>query len=491
MKLYKRYFTDTESKEKLNQPALGWPIVYSLIEWLAAAGKNTRSFQAWEQEKSSWEYGEANNKDSLNGKEEYILRGQEVWNETKMFSKGDFKEGELLGASTLIKRFWHKTWLKGKYGFTDADFSMPNTHAVANNEPFEKNEDYEEAGYYAIIALDGDQIGKWLSGSHPDAPKMGDLLSPKAKEYYQKNNSEFLNAKRQLTPSYHLQFSEMLSNFALYTVRPIVESFDGRLIYAGGDDVLAMLPAKKAINCAKALRAAFRGDNNELPNLRGIYYKTGNEYHKSPDASLFQKTQDGYVRISKEINRDNRIVSQPVNFSVMVPGMKAEVSAGISIGHAKEPLQDMVREAQKAEKRAKRKTEEGGLGRAAVAVTLFKRSGEIVEWGCQWKQQQVLEFYNRLLDHGLGSRFPYKFMERIEPYLGATWDTGFKENIADILSKELEEVLNKAEKKPGKEDIAAWLEHFRIYWENSSGEASKKLEQLYKLFQLIAWMNKK
>ena len=51
----------------------------------------------------------------------------------------------------------------------------------------------------------------------------------------------FLASRRALSPSYHLQFSEALSAFALHCARPIVEAFDGRLIYAGGDDIVALL----------------------------------------------------------------------------------------------------------------------------------------------------------------------------------------------------------------------------------------------------------
>jgi hypothetical protein len=43
----------------------------------------------------------------------------------------------------------------------------------------------------------------------------------------------------------------------------------------------------------------------------------------------------------------------------------------------------MVQEAQAAEKRAKSEGP-GGWDRDAVAVTLFKRSGEQVRWGCQY-----------------------------------------------------------------------------------------------------------
>lgn len=50
------------------------------------------------------------------------------------------------------------------------------------------------------------------------------------------------------------------------------------------------------------------------------------------------------------------------------------------VAHFKSPLQDLIREAQKAEKDAKRDIDKGGRGRAAFSITLLKRSGEISKW---------------------------------------------------------------------------------------------------------------
>jgi CRISPR-associated protein Cmr2 len=91
------------------------------------------------------------------------------------------------------------------------------------------------------------------------------------------------------------------------------------LIYAGGDDVLALLPAQNAIECAKALRLAFQG--------------------KSPGVAGIESPRDGFLSVDG------------VPFAV--PGPRADVSVGIAVAHFKHPLQDVVRAAQKAEKNAK------------------------------------------------------------------------------------------------------------------------------------------
>lgn len=217
----------------------------------------------------------------------------------------------------------------------------------------------EPTAYYAVIALDGDRVGEWLSGSHN--PKIRDLVSEKAKAYFDKfpEGKAWLDTHRPLSPSFHLGFSEALSNFGLYAAGRVIEAHHGQLIYSGGDDVLAMVPAEEAIACAEGLRAAFRG----AVELAGLY----------PD-HFVQPPAEGLI-----VLKDAGANGVP-NWPLLVPaGMT--VSAGIAIGHAKAPLQDMVDEARQAESRAKRGREQGGFGRNAVAVSLLKRSGEIIHWG--------------------------------------------------------------------------------------------------------------
>src|SRR3989442_1357414 len=110
-------------------------------------------------------------------------------------------------------------------------------------------------------------MGEWVSGA--SSPQLRDQLAAEALDYFTKTHSEakatdalrrLLDCPRHVSPSYHSQLSEALANFALYVAGAIVKFFAGQLIYSGGDDVLAMLPAETALECARALRMAFRGD---------------------------------------------------------------------------------------------------------------------------------------------------------------------------------------------------------------------------------------
>jgi CRISPR-associated protein Cmr2 len=322
----------------------------------------------------------------------------------------------------------------------------------------------EPPAYYAILALDGDEVGKWLSGEQ--TPPVRDVLSPKAVEYFEKTMPEWygqkdnpktareieamtkawLDAPRPLSPSWHLQFSEALANFGLYAARRIVEEcHHGQLIYSGGDDVLAMLPAENAIVCGLDLRAAFQGRQGDMSEKAQWHFKSG--------------TPEGFLQLAKPSQNDP-------GWPLLMPGPRMKVSVGLAIGHVKEPLQDMVQEAQRAEKLAKADPEKRhwnqdrtnqdwksneGWGRNAIALTLFKRSGETIRWGAkfgstafsllryvqkhyraQWEQPEI--------ERCIRSRFPYRMAQLLGVY---DIDKPLTEGLRQIAEKEIAHVISR------------------------------------------------
>lgn len=296
-------------------------------------------------------------------------------------------------------------------------------------------------GYVAVIAMDGDEMGKWMSGAK--MPALAGQLSNEAREYFRGKSQE--KETRPLAPSFHAQFSEALANFAIYLARPVVEHFHGELIYAGGDDVLCMVPAKSALNCAEALRAAFRGQRR----LDALV----------PERFEIAGDKGGWVRLVKAKGE------QPT-WPLLVPGPAVDVSAGIAIGHCNSPLQGLVRAAQDAEKRAKRKT---GHDRSAFAVSLFKRSGEIVEWGAKW-ESGALELFGefvRLSTDGdkpaLSGKFAYALEELLAPYRPASPAIQSMAEFPawDVLERELARVLDRQSERS---QTAAAKQRFMDAW---------------------------
>ena len=154
--------------------------------------------------------------------------------------------------------------------------------------------------YYAILMLDGDRMGKQLSA---------------------------VRDKEE-----HKTISQGLARFAAEMVPRIVgQEHPGRVVYAGGDDVLALLPVEHALSAATALRRAY-------------------------DQAM----------------RD--LLPEP------------HVSVGIAIAHHLYPLEAALNAARSAEGAAK-----DAYGRNALAVHFLKRSGERVLVGAGWSFEDGAE----------------------------------------------------------------------------------------------------
>lgn len=138
--------------------------------------------------------------------------------------------------------------------------------------------------YYAVFQADGDSMGS------------------------------LIDAEASRGPERHAALSDALSAFAADAGRTVQQA-QGSLIYAGGDDVLALLPLHTALACATALAASYR------QHLQAF-------------------------------------------------GSQATLSGGLVIAHFLTPLQDTLRAARATEKQAKKLP-----GKNALAVALHRRGG--------------------------------------------------------------------------------------------------------------------
>jgi CRISPR-associated protein Cmr2 len=208
--------------------------------------------------------------------------------------------------------------------------------------------------YFAILMLDGDEMGKWLSGDK--APLFSQALGHEAVRDLRTNHPAWnavLDAKRVLSPALHASMSRALANFALYLVPLVVEQrYCGRVVYAGGDDVLALLPVDQALSAARELRAAFSGEATIDSSLQV------NPCFRDPTVSGFLTLKD-----------------RPL----LTMGPQATASVGISIAHHLSPLDAALSAARHAETAAKHQ-----YGRNALCVHFLKRSGEELRVGARW-----------------------------------------------------------------------------------------------------------
>lgn len=281
---------------------------------------------------------------------------------------------------------------------------------------------------FAVIEIDGDAMGKLLLG---DAERIAttwrDVIHPKHLDAMTKNAeiqkagwTALLDEKRLMGPSLHAFVSRALAEFTHRIVPWVVEQeHAGRLVYAGGDDVLALAPAEDAVKIAWRLQQLF-----SATWVIDTQYDVDTWGWRRPGAKVSFKPEKARDRFRVlELARSGRTdldgAAKGPLLAMLGPG--ASLSAGITIGHYKTPLRAMLREAHRLlDEVAKDET-----GRAAVALSYCTRGGPKYQLGMKWTAGGVLaaEAIDRVArafrDRALPSRLPYKLREAARAILGA------------------------------------------------------------------------
>ncbi len=209
--------------------------------------------------------------------------------------------------------------------------------------------------YYALLLMDGDQLGAWVSGADDKRITYGDAWHQKIRRgvdaQVAKHDplSHYLNALRPVSPARHAAISSALNGFALHLAAYAVESICmGRLIYAGGDDVLAMVPVRYLTRCMWWLRLIYSGTEAPKTYLHDGRLQLG----------------QGFARLDRRLYR--------------TMGERATASMGALIVHHQRPLQAALADVRQAEKNAK------NAGRDAWCLTIDKRGGGATTLTLPW-----------------------------------------------------------------------------------------------------------
>ena len=408
--------------------AFAWMLHYAITDWKFAARKNARAFEQWVKPGVGLKKGIP--KDILDGKNEAIggVNHDVFWDKMNKSFPLDFpSKSQFYGAITVIKRLWSESYLERKLKWKESRPKFDSIQYIADAQhkleadstanTSEKNNQKGENKYYAVLTMDGDYMGEWVSGAR--APQLESLLAKQASNYFKKywevkkttaGLPDFNKVQRPLSPGYHAALSEALSNFSLYCARIIVEKFGGQLIYSGGDDILAILPAKTALDCAQALQIAFRGLHPDNPKCNAsdrvkqvlkklFYYKDDYKDHV-----------EGFIVLNREEGGVGRSEHLKPNWPLMVMGPRATISAGIAIGHVHDPMQDTIQAAREAEKMAKSLPGKGGF-----AISILKRSGETTSFRAKWDSGVPLVWSELFFGkHDLSEGFAYKYASRVK-----------------------------------------------------------------------------
>lgn len=309
---------------------------------------------------------------------------------------------------------------------------------------------HKPEAYYALLLMDGDEMGQWMSAAPGKTRPHADSFHPqiRASLAHFEEDPKFVDYACELrapNPARHMAISDALNNFATRLAPAVVEAHYGRVLYAGGDDLMAMLPLYELLPAMAGLRAAFSGVK---PSEMGGTVEDS-----------FQRVGNGFV-----LHHDRLLRTM---------GELVTASCGVVIAHHKAPLSAVLRELRAAEQRAKT---EGG--RDAFSLALIKRSGGALELTAKFglELQLLIRLRKFLAEDGVSRRAVYNTLIWLRD-LPPPADSSAREMLGRMLYWQLARQTQKktledyndlpglandlVEAQAGRpEDVNGWLESF-------------------------------
>ncbi|QUS62537.1 type III-B CRISPR-associated protein Cas10/Cmr2 [Synechocystis sp. PCC 7338] len=220
------------------------------------------------------------------------------------------------------------------------------------------------ASWYLLAAGDGDGMSEWLKGSKmkPYADYFPQALT--VPEDLQATFQPFSTKPKRMGPATHNALSRALLDFSNQLAPYLTEKrYAGRLIYSGGDDVLAYTNLWEWDSWLWDIRQAFRGAEDEQGEFdnTGHYWRLKDPYEGFPKRPLFTM------------------------------GNEATISFGIVMAHHSVPLAIALENLWEAEEGAKE--HEYDLdgkpeGKDAVQVRVLYGNGNVLKATCKFETFQ-------------------------------------------------------------------------------------------------------
>jgi CRISPR-associated protein len=284
-----------------------------------------------------------------------------------------FNGSEQLNATEVVKRGLHHV-LPELLGRKDLDIACPNNNST---------------DWYVLAAGNGDDMSEWLKGEKvgtydqyvsstliplpklvelqelidEERGKLGKLtiaeLASLTDEQLEqlvqpRKITDFLELDKRMGPSNHNALSRALLDFSNQLVPYLTEKrYAGRLIYAGGDDVLAYTNLWEWDSWLWDIRQCFRGDRDPAND-----FKSAGDYWQWTDKSTTPAN----------------ITQRPL----FTMGSNATISFGIVIAHQSVPLSIAIENLWAAESQAKEHQSEHSHKKDAVQVRVMYQNGTIL-----------------------------------------------------------------------------------------------------------------
>ncbi len=198
--------------------------------------------------------------------------------------------------------------------------------------------------WYVLVAGDGDGMSKWLKGDYMKA--YGDYLPDQVKAQV----GDLARQTKRMGPSTHSALSRALLDFSNQLVPYLTEQrYAGRLVYGGGDDVLAYTNLWEWDAWLWDIRQCFRGDRDP----QGEFIHEGDYWHWQDQG-----------------NPPEGLARRPL----FTMGGAATISFGVVVAHQSVPLAIALENLWQAEKAAK-----GVPGKDALQVRVLYGNGNRLE----------------------------------------------------------------------------------------------------------------
>ncbi len=245
-------------------------------------------------------------------------------------------------------------WLAEDLGLEkDAANELSGMIDSVHREIFQTTEG-SPSDWWAVVLADGDSMGRYISGSK--LKRYREYLNSTLTgldESFQKQLpgfAELLKTRKRMGPATHVGLNRSLLDFSNRLVPYLTERrFCGRVIYSGGDDVMALMPLEDLPEYLLSLRAAWCGDADP--------YK--DKEHRNKDPLVGFEDQQGYWQPQFKTQAARELVPDRPLFTM---GQGATMSMGIVLAYKTIPLPTVLESLWEAEaKRAKKLPGKNGL----------------------------------------------------------------------------------------------------------------------------------
>ena len=221
----------------------------------------------------------------------------------------------LLNAGWILEDLPNSEALKAEY---TQGINQILSQCYPNNNP---------SDWYVLAAGDGDSMSEWLKGTK--MKNYGDYI-PSTLSVKLENFPEFLAIQKRMGPSTHSALSRALLDFSNQLVPYLTQNrYAGRLIYGGGDDVLAYTNLWEWDKWLWDIRQCFKGAKDPREEF-------------SNDGDYWKYLKDDGEKVG--------LVDRPL----FTMGSEATISFGIVIAHHSVPLAIALESLWEAEDAAKK-----------------------------------------------------------------------------------------------------------------------------------------